>query len=258
MTATEFILPCIIMGLGIGADVAIATVVRSQQLSGFKLTLFWLIGVTMTHTLFPMVGYLLTYFSIQALPLFTPLIGFLAFSFIGYFLWQELTDFAANQDQANKPESQLMISCALILAISWDALWSGPAKSAQVVGWHETLIWLSFVVVGLVVAICALLALLCANILLSSAMLSENSMKLGLWLQYSVLSYFGLLALLRYTFSLEVESWQVFLVTATFTAMSMEYLLYNQKKRQSQLPLTPPLIASCDYFSVSSLDCKNK
>ena len=230
MTASEFILPCLIMGLGIGADVAIATVLRSQQLSCFQAAFFWVTGVTITHTLFPMVGYLLTYFSIQSLPMLTPLIGLLAFSFIGYFLWQEFTDFVSMKDPADKPGPQLIISCALILAISWDALWSGPAKSAQVVGWPEPLIWLSFLVVGLVVASCALLALLCANVLLSSAMANKNSMRLGWWLQYSVLSYFGLLALLRYTLSLEVEGWQVLLLTATCTAVIMEYLSQSQKK----------------------------
>lgn len=239
MTAADFILPCLVMGLGIGADVAIATVLRSQQLGSFKRCFFWLAGVTMTHTLFPMVGYLLTYFSIQALPWLTPLIGLLAFSFIAYFLWEEVSDFISMENSDHKPGSQLMISCALILAISWDALWSGPAKSAQVVGWNESLIWLSFGVVGLVVACCALLALLSAKYLLSNAKINKNSIRLGLWLQYSVLSYFGLLAILRYTFALEVESWQVFLVTATFTAMTMEYLSHNQKKRQSQLSLTP-------------------
>jgi len=233
MTATEFILPCLMMGLGIGADVAIATVLHSQQLSSFKAASFWIAGVTITHTLFPMAGYLLTYFSIQSLPLLTPLIGLLAFAFIAYFLWQELSGLASATNSSNTSGRQLIISCTLILAISWDALWSGPAKSAQVVGWPEAWVWLSFLLVGLVVASCALLALFIAKYLLTCARVTKSSMKLGLWLQYSVLSYFGLLALLRYTFSVQVEGWQVFMVTATMTALAMEY--YSLKEHKAPL-----------------------
>jgi len=233
MTAAEFILPCLMMGLGIGADVAIATVLHSQQLSSFKAASFWVMGVTTTHTLFPMVGYLLTYFSIQSLPLLTPLIGLMAFAFIGYFLLQELPAFAVTTGSSKPSASPLIISCALILAISWDALWSGPAKSAQVVGWPEVWVWLSFLLVGLVVASCALLALFIAKYLSTCTRVTKSGMKLGLWLQYSVLSYFGLLALLRYTFSVQVAGWQVFMVTATLTALTMEY--YSLKEHKAPL-----------------------
>jgi len=233
MTTTEFILPCFMMGLGIGADVAIATVLHSQQLSSFKAAFFWVAGVTITHTLFPMVGYLLTYFSIQSLPLLTPVIGLLAFACIAYFLWQELPGLASTTNFSNTSARQLIISCTLILAISWDALWSGPAKSAQVVGWPEVWVWLSFLLVGLVVASCALLALFIAKFLLTCTRVAKSSMKLGLWLQYSVLSYFGLLALLRYTFSVQVEGWQVFMVSATMTALAMEY--YSLKDHKAPL-----------------------
>ena len=56
----DFVSACLIMGLGIGTDVAIATAMRVKQLQSTRTILFWVIGVSLTHTLFPMIGYLLT------------------------------------------------------------------------------------------------------------------------------------------------------------------------------------------------------
>jgi len=219
----EFLCVCIVMGLGIGADVGIATMLQAGQLQQARTAFFWLAGVTLTHTLFPMFGYLLTYFSVQKIPTLTPIIGLLAFSLIAYFLRQEYISIKDQRkgdsysDQSQKP-AHAALSWALILTVSWDALWSGPAKSAQVMGWSEWLIWSSFIVVGVVVALCGLMGLYAGRKMNAMKRSAGKYFILGQWFQYSVIGYFALLAVLRYTFALNVDAWQVMLLSASLVA----------------------------------------
>ena len=234
----EFILASLIMGCGIGADVAIATFVRAHQLSKQKQTLYWVVGVTSTHTVFPMLGYLLAYFSIQSIPLLTPIVGVLAFLFIAYFLLQELKDYLS-ADEGGCVDRQSLVTFALILAVSWDALWSGPAKSAQVVNWPNELVWISFILVGFLVALCAYAGLFLAKRFKNVSAESSVFIVLGLWIQYSVIAYFGLLALLRYTLSVTINDWQVFLISSGIVAIMMMLLfIRNQKILLTQKTVT--------------------
>ena len=226
----EFLLVCTLMGLGIGADVGIATALQAEQLQQVRKACFWLVGVTLTHTLFPMFGYLLTYFSVQNAPLLTPIMGLLAFSLIAYFLRQEFRSLKHKEGDENKltepASAHSILSWALILTVSWDALWSGPAKSAQVIGWSQWLIWCSFILVGMVVALCGLLGLYIGRKIHSAKICSGNSNStryfiLGQWLQYSVIGYFAWLALLRYTFAMNIESWQILLLSFVLVACAL-------------------------------------
>lgn len=220
----DFALASIVMSLGIGADVAIATAMRANQLNTIKAIVFWVVGVSATHTLFPMLGYLLTYFSIQTLPVITPLVGLLAFVCIFYYLkseWQA-------GGEAEHPEStRLMVTFGLILAVSWDALWSGPAKSAQVIGWPETLVWLSFLIVGILVSLLAVGGLLSAKAIgqkLSEKPLIEMSAQ---WVQHSVIGYFGLLALFRYTLEIEFHWSALLVISFSLTAIMLGLKKYK-------------------------------
>ena len=213
----SFFLACTLMGLGIGIDVAIATGMRSSQLRQQKTALLWVVGVTATHTVFPMLGYLLTYFSIQSLPVLTPIIGLVATALIARFLWDELMT-EPHQDSGSH---QLMVSLGIILAVSWDALWSGPAKSAQVVGWSEWLIWLSFLLVGFVVMGFAVMAYRLGLLVCQSRFSSGKIITVMQWLQYSVIAYFGLLALTRYTLGSEASALLIFMISALAILMLM-------------------------------------
>jgi hypothetical protein len=205
---------CLLMGLGIGIDVALATFIRASSMNTIRTITLWLLGVTLTHTLFPMAGYLIAYFSINELPFITPLVGIIAFLFITYFVKEELLS------MNDKSAPNLMVNFALILAVSWDALWSGPAKSAQVVGWSEYWVWASFLIVGLVVLIFAGLSLwLAKRVEINYITVKWMPFELGPWLQLSVVSYFGLLALLRYTFQLDVVEWQVLIASGVMIAI---------------------------------------
>ncbi|WDE11892.1 manganese efflux pump [Thalassomonas haliotis] len=218
MTLVDFICASILMGLGVGADVAAATFARAGQLKDLALVLLWVIGVSLTHSLFPMLGYLLTYFSVNALPALTPVIGLIAFACIALYLKSELTDFTPGTPGQPAQDKQLLVTCGVILAVSWDALWSGPAKSAQVVGWPETWVWLSFAIVGVVVALLAIISLLLARQLgkrfkpAKTAGLAVNWFSAAL--QYTVIGYFGLLALCRYSLGLDWSWWQLLLLSA--------------------------------------------
>lgn len=185
----------------------------------------------MTHTLFPLFGYLLAYVGITELPVLTPIIGLVAFFFIAYFIFQEVM--AQNsEDEAG----QVLVTLGLILAVSWDALWSGPAKSAQVVGWPEFWVWLSFVVVGLVVMLCASFSLLIARFFSVNTASHQRfkrlkeilnrilpSVNMGQWLQISIVGYFGFLALIRYTFSLDISEWKLLSFSLVFMALLLRW-----------------------------------
>ena len=158
----DFIFASVLMGIGIGTDVALATIARAHQLKTTRLILLWVVGVSLTHTLFPMLGYVLTYFSVQMLPFLTPLIGIIASICI---FWYLHTEFVGLASESNSEQQRLLVSLGLILAVSWDALWSGPAKSAQVVGWPELLVWGSFILVGIAVSILTVASLAFARAL---------------------------------------------------------------------------------------------
>lgn len=225
-------LACLLMGFAIGIDVALATFLRANTMVRTSTIIIWIMGVTMTHTLFPLFGYLLAYVGIIKLPVLTPIIGLVAFLFIAYFISQELVD---KENESN----QIFVTLGLILAVSWDALWSGPAKSAQVVGWPELWVWLSFIIVGLVVMSCACISYILARYLARNSVANKiftsiiNILKrlsptvnLSQWLQISIVSYFGFLALLRYTLSIDVTEWKLLL----FSSVVMAMLLHCQNR----------------------------
>lgn len=228
----DFICASLVMGLGIGTDVAIATVLRAKQLYSFRRAMFWIIGVSLTHTLFPMIGYLFTYFSIQAIPLLTPIIGLVAFLCISHFLWQEISEL--NQPPADD-NRQLIVSLSLILAVSWDALWSGPAKSAQVVDWSTLMIWSSFAFVGLLVLVIAVSSWLAGHWIMRTKQQSliPLATPIALWFQYSIIGYFGLLALLRYTFALTISWWQLLFVNALIMAVILNFRYLQIRPRKT-------------------------
>lgn len=215
----DFALASALMGLGIGFDVALATVARAGQLRTFRMVLLWVVGVSLTHTLFPMIGYLMAYFSVQVLPGMTPVIGVLAFTCIFVYLKGELQELANPEEQGEG--RQLLVTLGLILAVSWDALWSGPAKSAQVIGWPEFLVWGSFLVVGGLVSLLAIFSLRFAHQINQYSQRRPAMQWGGLWIQYSVIAYFGLLAMLRYTLDVNLQWWQILMVAFSLVGVCL-------------------------------------
>lgn len=219
----DFVVASLLMGLGIGSDVAIATFARANQLASLRTAVVWIVGVSVTHTLFPMLGYLVTYFSLQLQPSIEPVVGLIAFGFIFFFLKGELVDF--NNAESEPQDRQILVTIGLILAVSWDALWSGPAKSAQVIGWPELFVWLSFIVVGLFVSTLAIISLNFAIRVKHLAKKNHSARWFIYWLQYTVVGYFGLLALFNYTLGLQLYWWQTLLSSGVIIALAMSKTL---------------------------------
>jgi len=160
-----FWVPSILMGIGIAIDVAIATIVmfRDEKLS-FR---SWTLPIMTTHIVFPGVGYYLVWGLGVA---FTPLqviLGVVGAALVGAFLYEATSEwrgkepaFAISDWMGKKFDGRGMAWLTpAILAVSWDALWSGPAKSAQAVHWSTSEVLLSFLVAGTVVALVAQLSL---------------------------------------------------------------------------------------------------
>ncbi|MBL4796199.1 MAG: hypothetical protein JKY50_02165 [Oleispira sp.] len=214
----EMVMACLVMGLGIGADVALATFLQANTMGNKRAVLFWIVGVTLTHTLFPMIGYLLAHFSIYSAPMISPVIGLVAFSFIAYFVIDELDVGSEETDDSNN--GQILVTVGLILTVSWDALWSGPAKSAQVIGWPDYWVWSSFLIVGLVVSVFSIVSyFLAKQVDIKIRQPKWMSFDFGQWVQLSVVSYFGLLALLRYTFDVQWLWWKLLMVSFILMAI---------------------------------------
>ena len=198
----DFLFSCSLMALGIGIDASMATALQARYLNSKLLMLAWIGGVTLTHTVFPMIGYISSYQSLNIYPSLTAMVGILAFALIAVFLYQELLSLMHDDDSDALSASGFLANVGILLAVSWDALWSGPAKSAQVVDWPETTVWLSFAVVGFIILIMTSLALRFAQVIQMSSRAAQNVMR---WLQYSVVAYFGLLAITRYTFEIYLD-----------------------------------------------------
>lgn len=221
--AIEYLLACLLMGAAIGMDVAIVTALYSQQLACKQARKRWISGVVGSHTFLPMCGYLLSFYGIKWLPWFTPLLGIIAAGFIAIYLYQELY-----QEEQGADPIISTISWSLIIAVSWDALWSGPAKSAQVVDWQTIYVWTSFVLVGAVVYLFTLAGL---NVGKRFSKQHTKTPFLWLWLQYSAIAYFAMLALTRYTFELHLAQWLLFLIAICFVRI----LLCRQKPLTLQI-----------------------
>lgn len=229
----DFAFACVLMGIGIGTDVALATLARAGQLNTTRTIVYWVVGVSITHTLFPMLGYLMTYFSVQIIPVLTPLIGIVAALCIFWFLFHEISStFVVAEQTSNEKQGneRLLMSLGLILAVSWDALWSGPAKSAQVIGWPELFVWISFLLVGMAVSLLAISSVAFSNFLAPWLKKAHKTHLSLLCMQYSVIAYFGFLALLRYTFGFTLQ-WQFILLIAFFSISTM--MLYCSSNTKS-------------------------
>ncbi|MBY6016813.1 hypothetical protein KUW04_03260 [Halomonas denitrificans] len=209
MVPDLFLLSCLAMASGIGADVALASAAAADLPR--RARWLWLSGVTATHTLFPMAGYLLTFYFARHLPLLTPWLGLLAAGLIFHFYLSEL------RRPAESPDAPSRISWPLLLAISWDALWSGPAKSAQVLEWSPFWVALSFFLVGTLVWGFALVGMRLGRWLLHTPLCAGGCR----YLQLVILSYFGGLALCRYSLQWPVPGLVILLVAASVTALAL-------------------------------------
>ncbi len=164
----EVAIPSYLMGAGIAIDVTLATVARFRD---NKLSLRnWTIPITVTHIGLPALGYYGFWGLSVVYPWLSPVLGTVGAVLVFLFLYELTGDWVGYRPIISlsgglarlvgfKPESSRRL--AAIMAVSWDALWSGPAKAAQATSgaWRDSEVGLSFVVAGLVVAVAAQVSL---------------------------------------------------------------------------------------------------
>jgi hypothetical protein len=205
----SFFIPSMLMGLGIAIDVAVATLARFRDASmSFR---SWTVPVALAHIILPAFGYYSWWVLGQSSAVFIVPLALLAFALISVFLhetfagWIDSTPTMslrpilaiAMQAVPKSQQGQLLV----ILAVSMDALWSGPAKAAQadVGDWNWVLVAFSFFVAGAVVAIIAQASLMAAKwlnrISFSNDYSLARSMVIAKYIETSVLFGFGVLTL---------------------------------------------------------------
>ena len=201
-----FWFPCFLMGFGIAVDVIIATIsqFRNENLSIKS----WSLPIAGTHITFPAVGY----YGFWALQKWLPETGFVlglfGFVLVALFVYEVfceaaviepifgISEWFSNLVGLKEDDARLIIA---ILAVSWDALWSGPAKAAQTADWSTNEVFWSFFVAGAAVFVFAQIALLAAFWLREKQFHNATSMGQftfwGKFAELSVIGGFGILSL---------------------------------------------------------------
>ncbi len=209
-----FLAASTLLGVGIAIDVALATFAMQNRLQAKRQRYVWISGVTFTHTAFPMIGYYGFAYIYKVFPYFHVFIGLLSAFLIVVFLTRQLSGWVEDQDAGSTGEA---VSLSAIVAVSWDALWSGPAKSSQAIGWSALEIFLSFFIAGAIVGIVALIV-----VWLISGTRAEDGARLSpsihqrlffMWAEFSVIGYFGVLAVTRYVVGSAV-AWPIILAAS--------------------------------------------
>lgn len=190
------------LGLGIAIDVALASLGVSALLHSPRQRRIWIGGVSATHVLFPMVGYYGFAAAYRALPSLQVALGVSAAVLVAVFL---VSEFRASLEP-DDDDTPTGITLVFILAVSWDALWSGPAKSAQAVAWTDEQVFWSFMIAGSVVSAIAALATYASQKVHRWLANADDRSRAAtwqvaaLWLEFSIIAYFGCLSLVRYVF----------------------------------------------------------
>ncbi len=205
-----FSFPSILMGVGIAIDVAIATFSKFRDRGmSYK---NWTLPIMGTHIAFPAVGYYLFWGLRREFEILSPILGAIGFLFVLAFVYEVVSETVGKEPifgisawigktiGLQEDDSRRFVA---ILAVSWDALWSGPAKAAQAVAgnWETNEVILSFPVAGITVALVAQAALIGARFLRKKKFKSAGEMAnwfhWGKYAELSVIGGFGILSLVE-------------------------------------------------------------
>jgi hypothetical protein len=205
----SLLLPSVLMGLGIAIDVAIATVSRFRDPTMSFAN--WTLPVAIAHILLPAIGYYGWWFLGQQFHGLALILGLLAFGMIAVFIYEAICEWIDAEPIVSLEPitdwsfkhlgSESKGRIIMVLAVSMDALWSGPAKAAQAASgyWTPFEVFISFFIAGAVVALVAELALLIAFALRRVSFNNTNRLALflvgGKYLEVTILFAFGLLSL---------------------------------------------------------------
>lgn len=205
---SSFLIPSILMGIGVAIDVALATLAKFQDNSLTWRN--WTFPVTVTHISFPAFGYFLFWSLEGAFPIAHSALGIIGFILVAFFLYEVICESIDKKpvfgisgwigDKLGFSGSDARTFVA-VLAVSWDALWSGPAKAAQASAgnWTNIEVVLSFIIAGVVVATIAETALSIAKLLRKQRFSNDQQLAsfsiVGKYFELSVIGGFGVLSL---------------------------------------------------------------
>lgn len=229
----DYLAACFVMGLGIALDVVVATIGRFRRYATVAAGRGWLVRITGTHIAFPMVGYYGFVGLYRSWPALQPVLGAIAALLVAVFLVIEFREWISEEgisrhDQSKEGEKSVWLA---VLVVSWDALLSGPAKSAQAISWSGAEVFISFFVAGAAVTVIGYISLVIAVALNKSWQrvpfdLHRVAVRevIGRWIEFSVIGYFGLLAIVRYMLEWDL-SWLLVLSFA-FTLSIIPFSLF--------------------------------
>lgn len=213
---SSFWIPSILMGFGIAIDVSLATLAKFRDKNiGWK---NWTLPITVTHILFPAFGYYVFWGLSELFSWLAFILGTSGALLVSLFLYDAFCGWAGlsakfsisewMEEKFNQLDLVFPALWASILAVSWDALFSGPAKSAQAQAenWTSFEVLISFIIAGITVAAVAQFALLATNYLnrlvelqWGGTLRHQNKLVmfnvLGKYLEATVIGGFGVLAL---------------------------------------------------------------
>lgn len=132
------------------------------------------------------------------------------------------------------------------MAVSWDAAWSGPAKSAQATeaGWTDYEVAVSFGIAGLLVAFAAQSSLVVARWMnkrkFDNAEKMANYSNLGKYVETSVIGGFGVMSFLM-GFSLSENIYVAIAIAGSF--MGLLFAMFAGRLYESALEEAEEAIA---------------
>lgn len=245
LNVSNFWIPCILMGFGIAIDVTIATLSKFRD-SDLSLKT-WTVPITITHVVFPAIGYYFFWGMGVWMPSLHTILGIIGFLLVALFVYEVMCEsigkepifgissFIAKFFGLEENDSRRFVA---ILAVSWDALWSGPAKAAQADAgnWTTNEVFLSFFVAGLAVAIIAQLALgiafLLRKIQFHDSMMLAKFNFWGKYIELSVIGGFGTLSLWN---GLLGNGNLYIAISITFIMMTIVFAKYREKLLNNEL-----------------------
>ncbi len=152
---------CISMAIGISIDILFATLARYKKPLSIKT---WVLPIIGTHTLLPAAGFYLVGGLQEAVPELRFLLGLAGFTLVTLFIYEEISEklnhkpvfaICGKLSELLPIQKSTASSMIAVMAVSWDALLSGPSLAAGIKAahWGFELTAASFIIVGLGVAI---------------------------------------------------------------------------------------------------------
>ena len=237
----NFWIPCLTFGVSLSIDIVFATLARFNHpnLSAKN----WAAPVTFFHVTFSALGYYVFWGFHEIIPATRPLLGLTGFVLVTFFIYETLTEaigkkpvFEISKLMARvfgaKEENRKHLTAAL--AVSWDALLSGPALSAKAIAgqWGRDEIAATFLVIGVVVATITVFVTNNRRRLIREHHNVKEITRfeiMGKYAELSVIGGFGLSSLYGGFFADDI----IYLaILASALIMLFIFLIFNQEIRQ--------------------------